>query len=265
MKRALPPGTDPFTYAAQTQLDHRLHHARQRPPRPARAQPRTARAREADAGAARSRRCCRSSTSRARPRSKGSRTPARSSTSPSLNQPAVVMAVPVVDDDQSSAPSRGWSACAASPSAFAKKAKATSPRSSSTATAACSFTASRRSTCSVPTSPICKIVQDFEKAPVRLTESYDDDRERRARQDARHRRAGRPPDWGVVVQKPEKQAYASVDQDDPRHDRVGARIALACRHRRRDPLRVRHRPPDPRCSPSARARSPAATTSSASS
>jgi HD-GYP domain-containing protein (c-di-GMP phosphodiesterase class II) len=57
-----------------------------------------------------------------------------------------------------------------------------------------------------------KIVQEFEKAPMRLTESYDDTR------------GGQPvkmlgtvapvnrPDWGVVVQKPESMAFASVDR-----------------------------------------------------
>jgi HD-GYP domain-containing protein (c-di-GMP phosphodiesterase class II) len=55
-----------------------------------------------------------------------------------------------------------------------------------------------------------KIVQEFSKAPVRLTIAYED------------KRGGEPetmlgtvapigrPDWGVVVQKPEKLAYASV-------------------------------------------------------
>jgi len=57
-----------------------------------------------------------------------------------------------------------------------------------------------------------KIVGEFKKAPMRLTESYED------------RRRGQPvnmlgtvapvirPDWGVVVQKPEALAYASVDK-----------------------------------------------------
>jgi HD-GYP domain-containing protein (c-di-GMP phosphodiesterase class II) len=57
-----------------------------------------------------------------------------------------------------------------------------------------------------------KIVQEFSKAPVRLTESYVDNS------------SGRPikllgtvapvnrPEWGVVVQKPEELAFASVNQ-----------------------------------------------------
>src|SRR5438128_8160690 len=57
-----------------------------------------------------------------------------------------------------------------------------------------------------------KIVEEFKKAPMRLTESYED------------RRSGQPvkmlgtvapvirPDWRVVVQKPEALAFASVDK-----------------------------------------------------
>jgi HD-GYP domain-containing protein (c-di-GMP phosphodiesterase class II) len=57
-----------------------------------------------------------------------------------------------------------------------------------------------------------KIVQSFNKAPMRLTESYTDNR------------SGTPltmlgtvapvgrPDWGVVVQKPESKAYVSVNK-----------------------------------------------------
>ena len=57
-----------------------------------------------------------------------------------------------------------------------------------------------------------KIVQEFEKAPVRLTESYVD-----TRGGAHETMLGTVapighPEWGVVVQKPESQAYASVDK-----------------------------------------------------
>jgi len=55
-----------------------------------------------------------------------------------------------------------------------------------------------------------KIVQEFSKAPVRLTESYDDPRGAlRTRMLGTVAPVGRP-DWGVVVQKPEERAYASV-------------------------------------------------------
>ena len=57
-----------------------------------------------------------------------------------------------------------------------------------------------------------KIVQEFSKAPVRLTIPYDDTRggERTTMLGTVAPVAGR--DWGVVVQKPEKLAYASVSK-----------------------------------------------------
>ena len=55
-----------------------------------------------------------------------------------------------------------------------------------------------------------KIVQEFSKAPVRLTESYDDTRGgEKVKMLGTVAPVGRP-DWGVVVQKPESRAYASV-------------------------------------------------------
>ena len=57
-----------------------------------------------------------------------------------------------------------------------------------------------------------KIVQEFSKAPVRLTFSYDDTRGiERVTMLGTVAPVGRP-DWGVVVQKPEKLAYASVSK-----------------------------------------------------
>jgi HD-GYP domain-containing protein (c-di-GMP phosphodiesterase class II) len=57
-----------------------------------------------------------------------------------------------------------------------------------------------------------KIVQEFSKAPVHLTISYDDTRGgERTTMLGTVAPVGRP-DWGVVVQKPEKLAYASVDK-----------------------------------------------------
>ncbi|MEA2325930.1 MAG: hypothetical protein QOE68_889 [Thermoanaerobaculia bacterium] len=57
-----------------------------------------------------------------------------------------------------------------------------------------------------------KIVQEFKKAPVHLTIPYDDTRggERTTMLGTVAPVAGR--DWGVVVQKPEKLAYASVSK-----------------------------------------------------
>ena len=55
-----------------------------------------------------------------------------------------------------------------------------------------------------------KIVQEFAKAPVRLTESYDEMRSgERVTMLGTVAPVGRP-EWGVVVEKPERMAYASV-------------------------------------------------------
>jgi HD-GYP domain-containing protein (c-di-GMP phosphodiesterase class II) len=57
-----------------------------------------------------------------------------------------------------------------------------------------------------------KIVQEFSKAPVHLTISYDDSRSGEpVRMLGTVAPVGRP-DWGVIVQKPEKLAYASVSK-----------------------------------------------------
>ncbi len=57
-----------------------------------------------------------------------------------------------------------------------------------------------------------KIVQEFSKAPVRLTVPYDDNRGgEKVTMLGTVAPVGRP-DWGVVVQKPEKLAYASVSK-----------------------------------------------------
>ena len=55
-----------------------------------------------------------------------------------------------------------------------------------------------------------KIVQEFAKAPVRLTESYDENRNgERVTMLGTVAPIGHP-EWGVVVEKPERMAYASV-------------------------------------------------------
>jgi HD-GYP domain-containing protein (c-di-GMP phosphodiesterase class II) len=56
-----------------------------------------------------------------------------------------------------------------------------------------------------------KIVQEFEKAPVRLTRSYDETIDgKKVTMLGTVAPVGRP-DWGVVVEKPQAQAFASVN------------------------------------------------------
>jgi HD-GYP domain-containing protein (c-di-GMP phosphodiesterase class II) len=57
-----------------------------------------------------------------------------------------------------------------------------------------------------------KIVQEFSKAPVHLTVSYDDSRGGEQKTMLGTVAPVGRPDWGVVVQKPEKTAYASVSK-----------------------------------------------------
>jgi len=57
-----------------------------------------------------------------------------------------------------------------------------------------------------------KIVQEFSKAPVHLTISYDDSRDGENKKMLGTVAPVQRPDWGVVVQKPEKTAYASVSK-----------------------------------------------------
>jgi HD-GYP domain-containing protein (c-di-GMP phosphodiesterase class II) len=55
-----------------------------------------------------------------------------------------------------------------------------------------------------------KIVQEFEKAPVRLTETYSESHSGQKEEMLGTVAPIGRPEWGVVVQKPESQAYASV-------------------------------------------------------
>jgi HD-GYP domain-containing protein (c-di-GMP phosphodiesterase class II) len=57
-----------------------------------------------------------------------------------------------------------------------------------------------------------RIVQEFKKAPVRLVESYDDNRDGTPTRMLGTIAPVGGPDWGVVVQKPEATAYASVSK-----------------------------------------------------
>jgi HD-GYP domain-containing protein (c-di-GMP phosphodiesterase class II) len=57
-----------------------------------------------------------------------------------------------------------------------------------------------------------KIVQEFKKQPLRLTESYEDKRRERPVKMLGTVAPVSRPDWGVVVQKPEESAFASVNK-----------------------------------------------------
>jgi HD-GYP domain-containing protein (c-di-GMP phosphodiesterase class II) len=57
-----------------------------------------------------------------------------------------------------------------------------------------------------------RIVQEFKKAPVRLVESYDDNRDGTPTRMLGTIAPVGGPDWGVVVQKPEATAYVSVSK-----------------------------------------------------
>ncbi|MEK6375657.1 MAG: HD domain-containing phosphohydrolase [Acidobacteriota bacterium] len=128
------------------------------------------------------------------------------------NQPAVIVAVPVVDDDQVI----GTVEALVSLRRVAEK---IGDEGKGDVTA---FLVDRKGRVLIHSEPAVnvqrpdfsylKIVQSFNKAPMRLTESYTDNR------------GGTPltvlgtvapvgrPDWGVVVQKPESKAYVSVNK-----------------------------------------------------
>ncbi|MEA2165721.1 MAG: hypothetical protein QOK37_3848 [Thermoanaerobaculia bacterium] len=127
-----------------------------------------------------------------------------------LNQPAVVIAVPVVDDGATI----GTVEAIVSLRRISERIREEGKRDVS------AFLVDRNGRVLLHSEPAVevqhpdfsnlKIVQEFSKGPVRLTIPYEDNR------NGEHETmlgtvapVGRP-DWGVVVQKPEKLAYASV-------------------------------------------------------
>ena len=128
------------------------------------------------------------------------------------NQPAVIVAVPVIDDDQVIGTVEALIS-------LRRAAEKISEEGKGDVTA---FLVDRNGHVLIHSEPAVnvqrpdfsylKIVQSFNKAPMRLTESYTDNR------------GGMPltmlgtvapvgrPDWGVVVQKPESKAYVSVNK-----------------------------------------------------
>jgi len=130
----------------------------------------------------------------------------------SLNEPAVVIAVPVVDNGTVIGSVEGLVSL-----------KRTSDRIRETGKGeVTAFLVDRNGRVLMHSEPSVevqrpdfsdlKIVKEFTKQPLRLTESYIDTRGTRpVRVLGTVAPVGRP-DWGVVVQKPEQTAFASVDK-----------------------------------------------------
>jgi HD-GYP domain-containing protein (c-di-GMP phosphodiesterase class II) len=128
------------------------------------------------------------------------------------NQPAVIVAVPVVDGDQVIGTIEALVSLRRAAEKIGEEGKGD----------VTAFLVDRKGRVLIHSEPAVnvqrpdfsylKIVQSFNKAPMRLTESYSDNR------------GGTPltmlgtvapvgrPDWGVVVQKPESKAYVSVNK-----------------------------------------------------
>src|ERR1051326_489642 len=208
MKSALPPGSDPFTFAAQSNvvadyitpdggilglriLDRNGHGAEAVPPNLDRAV-----VEELDLALVAA--------------AQGQPYTGTFQTLTALNQPAVVVAVPVIDNNQVLGTVEGIVSLRPITERIREEGKGD----------VTAFLVDRNGKVLIHSEPSVdvrrpdvsglKIVADFMKAPQRLTESYDETRD------------GRPttmlgtvapvirPDWGVVVEKPEHSAFASV-------------------------------------------------------
>ncbi|MBV9495809.1 MAG: HD domain-containing protein [Acidobacteria bacterium] len=130
----------------------------------------------------------------------------------SINQPAVVIAVPVIDDNQVIGTIEGLVSLKRIADRIRDEGKGD----------VTAFMVDRNGRVLLHSEPALdiqrpdfsnlKIVQEFSKQPLRLTESYVDNRSGR---DVMMIGTVAPitrPDWGVVVQKPEEKAFASVDK-----------------------------------------------------
>jgi HD-GYP domain-containing protein (c-di-GMP phosphodiesterase class II) len=129
-----------------------------------------------------------------------------------VNQPAVIVAVPVIDDGQVIGTVEGLVSLRRITDHIREEGKGD----------VTAFLVDRNGKVLIHSEPAVdvqrpdfsylKIVQDFAKAPLRLTESYVDTRGgRRVEMLGTVAPIGRP-DWGVVVQKPAERAFASVDK-----------------------------------------------------
>jgi len=208
MKSALPAGSDPFTFAAQSNvvadyitpdggilglriLDRNGHGAEAVPPNLDRAV-----VEELDLALVAA--------------AQGQPYTGTFQTLTALNQPAVVVAVPVIDNNQVLGTVEGIVSLRPITERIREEGKGD----------VTAFLVDRNGKVLIHSEPSVdvrrpdvsglKIVADFMKAPQRLTESHDETRD------------GRPttmlgtvapvirPDWGVVVEKPERSAFASV-------------------------------------------------------
>jgi HD-GYP domain-containing protein (c-di-GMP phosphodiesterase class II) len=128
----------------------------------------------------------------------------------SVNQPAVVLAVPVIDDGQVIGTVEGLVSLRRIADRIRDEGKGD----------VTAFLVDRNGRVLMHSEPSVdvqrpdfsnlKIVQEFSKAPVRLTESYTDSRSGRPVRMLGTVAPVQRPDWGVVVQKPEEKAFASV-------------------------------------------------------
>lgn len=207
MRKALPPGTDPFTYAAQTHwiADYLTPDGDLIALRALNAEARGAEALPAqlDEAVLREMEMARDVAL------KGTDFTGRIQHVTVLNQPAVVMAVPVRDGQTVVGAVVGLVSLRRIVERIREEGKGD----------VTAFIVDRDGRVVAHSEPAVevqhpdysslKIVSDFERAPVpvRLTESYEDKGVKLL-----GTVAPAPPNLGVIVQKPEKQAFASVDQ-----------------------------------------------------
>ena len=126
----------------------------------------------------------------------------------SLNQPAVILAVPVIDDGQVIGAIEALVSLRRAEQRIREEGKGDVQ----------AFLVDRNGKVLIHSEPAIdiqhpdfmrlQIVKEFAKQPLRLTESYSDNGKMMLGTVAP---VGRP-DWGVVVQKPEERAYASVNK-----------------------------------------------------
>jgi len=210
MKRALPPNSDPFAYAAQNNvisdyitpdseilglrlLDRGGHGAEAVPP-------------NLDRGVVQELDLALGAANVGQPYTGTFQTIA------ALNQPVVVVAVPVVDDGQVIGSVEGIVSLRRITERIREEGKGD----------VTAFIVDRNGKVLMHSEPSVdvrrpdvgnlKIVADFMKAPQRLTESFEETRDGRPTKMLGTVAPVYLPDWGVVVEKPERSAFASVEK-----------------------------------------------------